>query len=171
MIGLSGLITPSLDEMVHVAQEMQRQGFDVAAADRRRHDLAGAHRGEDRAAVQVARSMYVKDASRSVGVLPDACHGAYARRLRRARSARSTQRRREQHARQEGQGAGAVSIAQARANRRRDRLGRAYRAADSRECRASRCFDDYPLEELLALHRLDAVLQRLGVRAASSPTC
>src|SRR5205807_8336454 len=29
MIGLSGLITPSLDEMVHVAQEMERQGFDV----------------------------------------------------------------------------------------------------------------------------------------------
>ena len=29
MIGLSGLITPSLDEMVHVAKEMQRQGFTV----------------------------------------------------------------------------------------------------------------------------------------------
>jgi 5-methyltetrahydrofolate--homocysteine methyltransferase len=29
MIGLSGLITPSLDEMVHVASEMQRQGFQV----------------------------------------------------------------------------------------------------------------------------------------------
>jgi 5-methyltetrahydrofolate--homocysteine methyltransferase len=28
MIGLSGLITPSLDEMVHVAKEMQRQGMD-----------------------------------------------------------------------------------------------------------------------------------------------
>jgi 5-methyltetrahydrofolate--homocysteine methyltransferase len=28
IIGLSGLITPSLDEMVHVAREMQRQGFD-----------------------------------------------------------------------------------------------------------------------------------------------
>jgi len=29
MIGLSGLITPSLDEMVHVAREMKRQGFAV----------------------------------------------------------------------------------------------------------------------------------------------
>lgn len=29
MIGLSGLITPSLDEMVHVAKEMERQGFDL----------------------------------------------------------------------------------------------------------------------------------------------
>ncbi len=40
MIGLSGLITPSLDEMCYVAAEMQRQGFDHAAADRRRHHLA-----------------------------------------------------------------------------------------------------------------------------------
>ncbi|WP_459782651.1 cobalamin-dependent protein, partial [Photobacterium sp. R1] len=29
IIGLSGLITPSLDEMVHVAKEMERQGFDL----------------------------------------------------------------------------------------------------------------------------------------------
>ena len=40
IIGLSGLITPSLEEMAHVAKEMQRQGFTHAAADRRRHDLA-----------------------------------------------------------------------------------------------------------------------------------
>ena len=49
MIGLSGLITPSLDEMVHVAREMEREGFDVAAADRRGHDEQGPHRGQDRA--------------------------------------------------------------------------------------------------------------------------
>jgi 5-methyltetrahydrofolate--homocysteine methyltransferase len=36
MIGLSGLITPSLDEMVTVASEMQRAGMNHAAADRRR---------------------------------------------------------------------------------------------------------------------------------------
>jgi hypothetical protein len=33
MIGLSGLITPSLDEMVHVAMEMEREGFDYALVD------------------------------------------------------------------------------------------------------------------------------------------
>ena len=55
MIGLSGLITPSLDEMVHVAQEMERQGFDAAAADRRRHHEPRAHRGEDRARVPRSR--------------------------------------------------------------------------------------------------------------------
>ena len=47
IIGLSGLITPSLDEMCHVAAEMERQGFDAAAADRRRHHQPDAHGGED----------------------------------------------------------------------------------------------------------------------------
>ena len=46
---LSGLITPSLDEMVHVAGEMQRHGIDLAAADRRRDDQRQAHGREDRA--------------------------------------------------------------------------------------------------------------------------
>ena len=47
IIGLSGLITPSLDEMCHVAAEMEREGFDGAAADRRRHHQPRAHGGED----------------------------------------------------------------------------------------------------------------------------
>ena len=46
IIGLSGLITPSLDEMCHVAAEMERQAS-RAAVDRRRHDQPGAHRGQD----------------------------------------------------------------------------------------------------------------------------
>ena len=48
MIGLSGLITPSLDEMVTVAEEMQRAGHDDAAADRRRDDVEGPHRAAHR---------------------------------------------------------------------------------------------------------------------------
>ena len=47
VIGLSGLITPSLDEMVHVAAEMEREGFDIPAADRRRDDQPRPYRGED----------------------------------------------------------------------------------------------------------------------------
>ena len=47
IIGLSGLITPSLDEMVHVAREMERQGFEAAAADWRRDHQQGAHGGEN----------------------------------------------------------------------------------------------------------------------------
>ena len=57
MIGLSGLITPSLDEMVHVAREMKRQGFERAAADRRRDDVAGAHGGEDRSGIRRSRRL------------------------------------------------------------------------------------------------------------------
>ncbi len=54
MIGLSGLITPSLDEMVTVASEMQRIGLNAAAADRRRDDEQGAYRAEDRPGVRRA---------------------------------------------------------------------------------------------------------------------
>ena len=54
VIGLSGLITPSLDEMVHVAKEMARQGFEAAAAHRRRDHVAHPHRGQNRAAVRRA---------------------------------------------------------------------------------------------------------------------
>ena len=54
LIGLSGLITPSLDEMAHVAREMERQGFKLPLLDRRRDHEPGAHRGEDRAALQRA---------------------------------------------------------------------------------------------------------------------
>ena len=50
----SGLITPSLDEMVHVAKEMERRGLQAAAADRRRDHPRAAHRGEDRAGVRAA---------------------------------------------------------------------------------------------------------------------
>jgi 5-methyltetrahydrofolate--homocysteine methyltransferase len=48
-IGLSGLITPSLDEMCHVAREMERQGFSHSAADRRGHHQQSAYGGQDRA--------------------------------------------------------------------------------------------------------------------------
>ncbi len=49
VVGLSGLITPSLDQMVHVAHEMSRRAFEVPLLDRRRHHVEQAHRGQDRA--------------------------------------------------------------------------------------------------------------------------
>ena len=67
IIGLSGLITPSLDEMVHVAEEMDAPGLRPAAADRRRHDHQGAHRGQDRPRYN-GTTVHVLDASRAVGV-------------------------------------------------------------------------------------------------------
>jgi 5-methyltetrahydrofolate--homocysteine methyltransferase len=68
MIGLSGLITPSLDEMVHVAREMQREGFQLPLL------IGGATTSAKHTAVKIAPAyhetvIHVKDASRSVGVV------------------------------------------------------------------------------------------------------
>jgi len=68
IIGLSGLITPSLDEMVHVAKEMERQGFDIPLM------IGGATTSRAHTAVKIeqnyhASTIYVTDASRSVGVV------------------------------------------------------------------------------------------------------
>ncbi len=76
LIGLSGLITPSLDEMVHVAAEMEREGFDRAAADRRRDDEPQAH-GACASRRATARStVHVVDASRAVEVVGELCTAA-----------------------------------------------------------------------------------------------
>jgi 5-methyltetrahydrofolate--homocysteine methyltransferase len=68
MIGLSGLITPSLDEMVHVAKEMERQGMDMPLL------IGGATTSKLHTAVKIAPQrkapvIYVVDASRAVGVV------------------------------------------------------------------------------------------------------
>ena len=67
IIGLSGLITPSLDEMVHVAKEMEREGFDVPLL------IGGATTSEIHTAVKISEHysgpvVHVLDASRSVNV-------------------------------------------------------------------------------------------------------
>jgi 5-methyltetrahydrofolate--homocysteine methyltransferase len=68
MIGLSGLITPSLDEMVHVAKEMERQGFDLPIM------IGGATTSKAHTAVKIEQNykrnqvVHVTNASRSVGV-------------------------------------------------------------------------------------------------------
>ncbi|WP_460749476.1 methionine synthase [Marinomonas epiphytica] len=68
MIGLSGLITPSLDEMVHVAKEMERQGFDLPVL------IGGATTSKAHTAVKIEQNykrnqvVHVTNASRSVGV-------------------------------------------------------------------------------------------------------
>jgi 5-methyltetrahydrofolate--homocysteine methyltransferase len=68
IIGLSGLITPSLDEMCHVAAEMERQGFDLplligGATTSRVHTAVKIHPNYKR-----GQTVYVTDASRAVGV-------------------------------------------------------------------------------------------------------
>jgi 5-methyltetrahydrofolate--homocysteine methyltransferase len=67
LIGLSGLITPSLDEMTHVAAEMERQGFTIPLL------IGGATTSRTHTAVKIAPNysgpvVHVLDASRAVGV-------------------------------------------------------------------------------------------------------
>jgi 5-methyltetrahydrofolate--homocysteine methyltransferase len=69
LIGLSGLITPSLDEMCHVAAEMEREGFDIplligGATTSRVHTAVKIHPNYQR-----GQTVYVTDASRAVGVV------------------------------------------------------------------------------------------------------
>jgi len=68
IIGLSGLITPSLDEMVYVAKEMERQGFDLPLL------IGGATTSKAHTAVKIEQNYsgpttYVSNASRTVGVV------------------------------------------------------------------------------------------------------
>ncbi|ELM6650079.1 methionine synthase [Vibrio vulnificus] len=84
IIGLSGLITPSLDEMVHVAKEMERLGFDLPLL------IGGATTSKAHTAVKIEHNyshpvVYVNNASRAVGVctslLSDELRPAFVERL------------------------------------------------------------------------------------------
>ncbi len=114
MIGLSGLITPSLDEMCWVASEMKREGFDIPLL------IGGATTSKVHTAVKIAPNydgavVHVPDASRAVGVagqLLSSTRGAeFAEKVR-----DDYARMREAHARQQ-MAADRVPIAAARANR------------------------------------------------------
>jgi 5-methyltetrahydrofolate--homocysteine methyltransferase len=115
MIGLSGLITPSLDEMVHVAREMQREGFTVPLL------IGGATTSPAHTSVKIEPQydagpvIYVKDASRAVGVcqslVTPETRADYVARIRAEHA-----RRREQHAGRRARGP-EVTLAEARAAR------------------------------------------------------
>ena len=113
MIGLSGLITPSLDEMVHVAKEMERQGFDLPLL------IGGATTSKAHTAVKIEQNyhapvVYVPNASRAVGVcqrlLNKASRDVFAQEL-----AKEYDTVREQHARKKPRSK-PVTIEEARAN-------------------------------------------------------
>jgi 5-methyltetrahydrofolate--homocysteine methyltransferase len=143
-IGLSGLITPSLDEMVHVAREMQRQDFALPLL------IGGATTSPAHTSVKIAPQysgavVYVKDASRSVGV----CQTLSAPTARVAYIAQvraEHERRREQHAGKKLK-VPELTLAAARADRRRIDWP-AYAAPQPRFPGVQR-FADYPLTELL----------------------
>jgi 5-methyltetrahydrofolate--homocysteine methyltransferase len=80
VVGLSGLITPSLDEMVHVADEMERRGLDLPLL------IGGATTSRQHTAVKIAPAysrptLHVLDASRVVGIVSDLLEPARRERL------------------------------------------------------------------------------------------
>ncbi len=144
-IGLSGLITPSLDEMVHVASEMKRQGFTLPLL------IGGATTSPAHTSVKIAPQydsgvLYVKDASRSVGVCQTLANpetrAAFIDKVN-----QEHERKREQHAGRKVK-APALSLAQARNNRRR--IEWAAYAGPVPRSPGVQCFTDYPLTELLS---------------------
>ena len=116
MVGLSGLITPSLDEMVNVAAEMQRLGFDLPLL------IGGATTSPAHTAVKIEPNydgpvIYVKDASRSVGVA-QALVGEKSRAQLIAKTRQDNARRRERHA-GKSRLTPQLSLSQARDNKHR----------------------------------------------------
>ena len=112
-VGLSGLITPSLDEMVNVASEMQRQGFDIPLL------IGGATTSRAHTAVKVDGKydgpvVWVKDASRSVPTLAALLSDAQRPRLM-AEVKADYDSLRERHAAKSDRPM--VTLEQARANR------------------------------------------------------
>ena len=162
IIGLSGLITPSLEEMAHVAHEMQRLGMTQPLL------IGGATTSRVHTAVKIAPNyggvtVYVPDASRAVGVasnlLSDELRTAYV-----AEVAADYEKIRAQHAGEEGSGA---DRARGRARQRLpDGLG-ALRAAGADGRRPPRDPQRRSRRDR-AMHRLGPVLPGVGaVRSVS----
>ena len=112
-VGLSGLITPSLEEMAHVASEMQRQGFTAPLL------IGGATTSRAHTAIKIAPNyqgtvVYVPDASRAVGVVTKLLSAEQSAGFR-AEIAADYEKVRVQHASK--QGVKLLPLAAARANR------------------------------------------------------
>jgi 5-methyltetrahydrofolate--homocysteine methyltransferase len=144
IIGLSGLITPSLDEMIHVASEMQRLGFTQPLL------IGGATTSPAHTSVKIDPAyegpvVYVKDASRAVGVvqkLISADHRpAYVAHIEDEHA-----RRRVQHQRPRGKGP-QLALAEAREHRFQGGWEDYRPPAPARP--GITVFGDYPLEDLV----------------------
>ena len=143
IIGLSGLITPSLDEMVYVASEMERQGFDIPLL------IGGATTSRVHTAVKIdpnyrrGQTVYVTDASRAVGVASSLLSkdngGDYAAGIR-----VEYEKIAHGHANQRS-GGKRLTLAQARANRATPDYSK---SAPAPKFFGTRVFDNYDLAEL-----------------------
>ncbi|MDP9087267.1 MAG: methionine synthase [Pseudomonadota bacterium] len=144
LIGLSGLITPSLDEMVHVAKEMQRLGYKQPLL------IGGATTSPAHTAVKIdpqyqGAVIYVKDASRSVGVCQQLVtkntYDAYVANIK-----AENEHRREQH-RTKSAKAPQLSLPQARA--KKYKVDWLDYTPPVPTFLGLKVFDDYPLDELV----------------------
>jgi 5-methyltetrahydrofolate--homocysteine methyltransferase len=144
LIGLSGLITPSLDEMVHVAKEMQRLGYKQPLL------IGGATTSPAHTAVKIdpqyeGAVIYVKDASRSVGVcqqlVTKGTYDAYVANIK-----AENEHRREQH-RNKSAKAPQLSLPQARA--KKFKIDWQGYTPPVPTFLGLKVFDDYPLGELV----------------------
>ncbi|HEU4716198.1 MAG TPA: methionine synthase [Bacteroidia bacterium] len=144
VIGLSGLITPSLDEMVHVAKEMERRGFTTPLL------IGGATTSKVHTAVKIAPNysrpvVHVNDASRSVPVvsslISDELRGNFMKEVE-----KDYERLREQNSRAHGANK-FISLAEARANKFSTDWDALHFVKPS--FTGTKAFEDYPLEELV----------------------
>ncbi len=143
IIGLSGLITPSLDEMVHVASEMQRQDFEIPLL------IGGATTSPAHTSVKIDPAysgpvVYVKDASRSVSVMQSligADHDNFV-----AKTETEHAQRRTRHAGKRSRGP-ELALDEARANKA-DLDWSSYAPPRPANVGVER-FDSYPLEDLV----------------------
>ncbi|MGN7917121.1 methionine synthase [Lysobacter sp. 22409] len=144
LIGLSGLITPSLEEMSHVAREMQRQGFTMPLL------IGGATTSRAHTALKIdphykSPTIWVKDASRAVGV----AQSLISIELREpfvAANASDYAEIRERH-RNRGDGKRLVSLEKARGQRFNGNWSEYEPPAPLQP--GLHVFDDYPLDELI----------------------
>ncbi|NUO74490.1 MAG: methionine synthase [Lysobacter sp.] len=144
LIGLSGLITPSLEEMSHVAREMQRQGFTMPLL------IGGATTSRAHTALKIdphykSPTIWVKDASRAVGV----AQSLISIELREpfvAANASDYAEIRERH-RNRGDGKRLVSLEKARGQRYDGGWNDYLPPAPNQP--GLHVFDDYPLAELV----------------------
>jgi len=144
MIGLSGLITPSLDEMVNVAKEMKRQGFNIPLL------IGGATTSVMHTAVKIDPQypgpvVYVKDASRAVGVAQNLV-SVDSKTDYMAKTKADYIQKREQHANRRGREA-LLPLTQVRANR--PIFDWSTYVPPQPSFLGVRVFDGYPLAELV----------------------
>ena len=146
IVGLSGLITPSLDEMCHVAAEMERQGFELPLL------IGGATTSRVHTAVKISpnyrrgQSVYVNDASRAVGVvsalLSDAVRPQYIADVRQEYARIIAAHTRNQEDRQR------LSLSAARGNRPKLDWSGTY-VPTRPQFLGTKVFTEYPLQELV----------------------